>query len=831
MRSRCFTIGACVLLTSLCGHYLHVYAQPRHSPPPDEYTYDRADVSVKGQILENPEYYDASVATKDGRRLLAWLEFIPGQGDYIWFGILTDNNWQIKSRLTHKPERQFANPTLTIDGAGKAWLSYEERRDADWNIYVRRWENGDDFSGARRVTPSDQQDIQHAAAAASQGGIHVVWQAERDGQFDIMACYVNADSQSECRLVSEGSIYSDWDPDIAVTATGTRYVVWDTFDGESHNVYSRIINDVEMSKIIPIGHTAAFEGKASVTAAGGDRVWILWEEGAKNWGRPFNDSQMPHTQSRGGLHRFRALRLAILDERGQVYEVKPQPPMPMFQQAVGRTAAPPGSERTGCYYERGALTADHQGRLWVVYRHFYAPRFLGARRFSEDNMGLMYGVFARYLDGDTWSNLYRLDTRQGDGDQRLDVAADEDGVALAWTVGRTHRNYRPLLRIPNDRNIAPYAPRGVALAELTAPRQQASGEVAAVPRAEQQRPSIAQAERPLPPPAIRVAGTQYRLVYGDLHRHTDLSRCYHMVDGSLTDAYRYALGPANLDFLSITDHACDLNWGNPASQVWWRSCKEVSRHLLEPQFVPFYAYEHSRNFGARGVRETDHNVITLQPDLLRPEFIPYPELTQELDNHAFLIPHAPLNANKHTIWDFHPSSHQRPLLEIYQGFRTSQTERNEQQAREGLRRGHRIGFIGSSDHQSTAASYACAWTTALDRESIFRALQSRRTFAATAPIQLAVLAGDHWMGEEFKATEIPEITLTVTGTAQVQHVDVILDGECVDRLPQKNRGVSLAWSPPAGLEGFHYIYVRVVQVDGQQAWSSPFFVHVRRSKP
>ena len=226
------------------------------------------------------------------------------------------------------------------------------------------------------------------------------------------------------------------------------------------------------------------------------------------------------------------------------------------------------------------------------------------------------------------------------------------------------------------------------------------------------------------------------------------------------------------------------------------------------------------------MRETDHNVITLRPDLLRPEFVSYPELVKELGDDAFLIPHAPINGNQHTIWDFYPPGHQRPLLEIHQGFRTSQTSHNEQQAQEGLRRGHRIGFIASSDHQSTSASYACAWTKALTRDSIFRALQSRRTFGATAPIQLAVLAGDHWMGEEFKVDRFPEVIFTAKGTAPVKQVEVILDGNLVETLPQNCGDISLRWSPPSNIEGFHYLYFRLVQVDGHRAWSSPLLMHV-----
>jgi len=598
--------------------------------------------------------------------------------------------------------------------------------------------------------------------------VHVAWQHERNGQFDIATCHVTAESAAAPFLVSMEPSYGDWNPAIVVTATGTKVIAWDAYDGDAHNVHIRVGKDGSWSGVIPITQTSAYEGKPSLAADREGRVWILWEEEARNWGKAFNSSHLPMTESRGALHRYRLLRLALMDDENRLHMVDSQPPMPMFPRAVSRENVPPGAERLGCYYERGRLLADNQGRMWIVYRHFYAPKFLGQRRFSEDDMGLMYAVFARHLAGKTWSDLYLLDAKQGDGDQRLDLTPWKDGVAVAWTIGRTHRNYRPLVRRGDDRDLTDYLPRGVALAQLAAdgPATDIGLETAAVDPLQLKLPA---APRRTSPPTVVVAGTQYQLVYGDLHRHTDLSRCYHMSDGSITDNYCYAMGPAGLDFLGITDHACDLNWGNANSQVWWRSCKEVSRHLLAPGFISFYAFEHSRNYGSIGLDETDHNVISLRPDILRPEFIPYPELTKELGDDAFLIPHAPINGNDNdfSIWDFQPPSYQRPQLEIFQGLRVRHTDKSEEEARNGLDRGHRIGFIASSDHMSTAASYACVWTKELSRESIFRALQARRSFAATAPIQLAVRAGEHWMGEEFSVAEFPEVTIRAKGTAPV----------------------------------------------------------------
>lgn len=50
--------------------------------------------------------------------------------------------------------------------------------------------------------------------------------------------------------------------------------------------------------------------------------------------------------------------------------------------------------------------------------------------------------------------------------------------------------------------------------------------------------------------------------FGDLHRHTSLSRCAGRRDGTFIDQVRYARGPGALDFLSVTDHFQHVSVGS-----------------------------------------------------------------------------------------------------------------------------------------------------------------------------------------------------------------------------------------------------------------------------
>jgi hypothetical protein len=147
-------------------------------------------------------------------------------------------------------------------------------------------------------------------------------------------------------------------------------------------------------------------------------------------------------------------------------------------------------------------------------------------------------------------------------------------------------------------------------------------------------------------------------------------------------------------------------------------------------------------------------------------------------------------------------------------------------AHEGLRRGHWIGFIASSDHLATSCSYACVWSEKRDRESIFRAMQMRRTYGATDRIRLAVTAGDTFMGGRIRAAAMPEVQVEATGTDKISVVEFVLDGEVALTSEFDTVEVSTAFDAGPLETGLHYIYVHLVQADDNQAWSSPVFVEI-----
>lgn len=804
MPRRCIAwLMMCVLTLPTVGAYAVAASKPTRTKAKaaarkaSGFVYDKADEVVPAKPLApaGEQTYDASIAADGAGLWVTWLQFSPGTGDVVL--VARYQNGELLDQRQVTPEiGTYANPTLTFSG-DECWLTYEAERDGDWDIFAVALPAS---ASARiiRISEAKGPDIQHVVAPDPNGGLWVAWQSGERGDFDIVARHVTAEGAGPVQRVSE-SPAGNWQPAMAVAGDGTAYIVWDSYDGESYNVYLRTGRDGSWDPTVAVADTPAFEGHVQVQCDPHGRAWILWEEGGVNWGRAYRAKHHPGfniiKDDYGPLHRFRRLRLAVFDEAGGLRNVAPALPMPSIDAALARKDTGHGKQAMGAFYERGRLMIDPAGKVWVAYRHRYVP-WLGVEPLHHLDSG--WGLYARCLTAEGWSRLYRFDGDQGDGMQRLDLTWTHDGLAAVWTSGRTDR--RTLKR-----------PRGVFVARL----DEIGGSPPDVAKLTQHALATQPARKPQPratPPVVNVGGKEYGLYFGDLHRHTDLSLCFPPSDGTIDDAYRFAIDVAGLDFLGITDHTHDLVMGDGLSQVWWRSRKEVTRHQLPGTFFPFFSYERSRG-------DTDHNVISLSPDMLRPHTYPLPEFWKELDNDTLTIPHQPFKA---VTWDRQDAVH-RPLLEIYQGFRDVTQEK---EALVGLAKGYLLGLIASSDHLSTNASFAAVWSPDRDRESIFRSMQARRTYAATARICVDVRADGHWMGESFDAAAAPAISIHVIGTDTIDRAEVYHDGEVEQSLPCGGRELTTEYHPRGDLKGVQFYWLRIHQTDGNQAWSSPIWMRL-----
>ena len=111
------------------------------------------------------------------------------------------------------------------------WLSYEARRDDQWDVYIVGIEDGKSVTEARHVSNSSGADINHRTAVTNEG-LWIVWQSDRGGRFEIVALLFTNNHKNDLKIVSDNS-NGNWHPSITSDTLGNVHIAWDTYDGEA----------------------------------------------------------------------------------------------------------------------------------------------------------------------------------------------------------------------------------------------------------------------------------------------------------------------------------------------------------------------------------------------------------------------------------------------------------------------------------------------------------------------------------------------------------------------------------------------------------------------
>ncbi|MBN2408276.1 MAG: DUF3604 domain-containing protein, partial [Candidatus Aminicenantes bacterium] len=144
---------------------------------------------------------------------------------------------------------------------------------------------------------------------------------------------------------------------------------------------------------------------------------------------------------------------------------------------------------------------------------------------------------------------------------------------------------------------------------------------------------------------------------------------------------------------------------------------------------------------------------------------------------------------------------------------------------DGLERGMRWGFVGGGDHGGRQLT--AVFAPSLNRQALFDSLRSRRVYATSGEKMLMdIRVNGRFMGEEFTLEEGDrEIRIKVIGTAPIVQVDLFRNGRVIRQWNPNAREMERIISDQEPLlRRENYYYLRALQRDGGQAWTSPVWV-------
>jgi hypothetical protein len=308
-------------------------------------------------------------------------------------------------------------------------------------------------------------------------------------------------------------------------------------------------------------------------------------------------------------------------------------------------------------------------------------------------------------------------------------------------------------------------------------------------------------------------------------------------DGSLDDAYRYALDAAGFEFLGVCDHQA----GQSIPYHWWMIQKAVDLFTIPGRFAPLYSYERSLPWpnGHRNVLFPNRGRPVLDPsDAEQKGQEGAGKLYEYLRHLGGLTSSHTSATGAGTDWrDSDPEL--EPVVEIYQGYRNNfegpevprqvppkQVERfSAGFVWSAWAKGIKLGVQSSSDHVSTHISCAALYVERLDRQAIFDALKARRSFAATDNLIIDFRAGDRFMGEIFRARGPVQLKAYIRGTAPLARVVLIKNNRVIYTAPGTGPEMNFSFTDTDATPAGAYYYIRVEQQNGQLGWSSPVWVN------
>jgi hypothetical protein len=748
--------------------------------------------------------YPALAVTPEGARWVAWLAYKDGADVVMASGA---------GKLHALTGRGDHHSPAMAAGKGKVWAAWSRNDSGVWHLYARSFD-GAAWSAPEKLTAEGGSNIWPRLVSDGAGRVALVWQGFRQDQSVILAREYADGRWSPERRISEGE-GNAWAP-AAAYGGGKLWVAWDSYATGAYQVYVR----AGTGPVTRVTRGEDFSVRPSIAVAPDGRAVVAWEESDALWGKDF-----AFLCDRRGtvIYKNRRIRVASHDASGWEEIASPM------------EAAEAGARR---FVQQPILATGARGQLYLAFR---CRTSAATSRIDYWANNGQWETFLTHLDGARWTPAVRMASSFGRNGMLAALAIQGGKVHVAW---------------PSDARAWPGGRYGeidvftAAMPVEGAAARLAGGKaiVAEPVKAVNAHPREAADTRQIRAYRIALGGKQFRILRGDLHRHTELSGDG-AGDGSLDDLYRYTLDAAAMDYAHVGDH----QMGNDEEYNWWITQKSNDLYFMPQRFVPLYGYERSVWYpnGHRNVVWAERGKPVLK--------IGQPEAKGAASSGPILYPYLRETggiATSHssatdqgTDWrDNDPQL--EPVVEIYQGFESNyehagaprswkkgdatvhQGERPDGYVWNAWAKGYKLGVQSSSDHISTHTSYACLVVEDFSRQGMMDALRKRHTYAATDQIVLdyRIVTADAppaLMGDMISTSSRPKLVVKALGTAPISQVHVIKNNQYVYKASPNAKTAAFEYVDNAATKGESYYYVRVEQSDGQLAWSSPIWVTYR----
>ncbi|MGQ8335481.1 DUF3604 domain-containing protein [Sunxiuqinia sp. A32] len=746
--------------------------------------------------------------------------------------------WKETAPVTSSPG-QYESPVSACASGGKPVVAWTEIKDEDWVINTSML-TASGYGDVHSFPVKSGKSI-NPVLIAGENRNWIAWENLHDGRFTIYLSKYENGKWSDSFIVEKNG-GSCFDPAIAEDKDGKLYLAYGYNQGYHQNIEMLIIdgNSLRVTKTIPVAVGGGLKNRANINSKPAlafdeeDRLWITYENNRNNHRLEDGDNYTGD------------LCCAILSYKdGKIVEV----------------------ENTGKWLFTGKN--DHK------------PTFI---KDNSNHLYLVTNCGGDFVGNPFWQyRISWLDPQKGWSQPVTLLQTDQKGVLIPPAIAFDENNQLWLSTMLEKRfaNQESSNTNEVVRSLLT----QLSVQQYHIPKLEglyadlsfidttvteflpgDNEISTMSGHPDIVGEQIEVNGEVYKLVYGNLHEHSEKSPCWPAgTDGTLHEDYRFGMFTENYDFVAITDH------GYSMTEVYWRKNMRVAEFYNQPEtFVALPAMEWtlSSNKELNDIEygAGHYNVIFSSVEegrkFIRNEQEIYSVYTPETNNSVALwkflheknidcisIPHHPADEMHPLDWDVH-DDYYVPVVELFQCRGNNEypgcpREHNlERHFTTKYKRAfvnyalkekkQQMGFIASGDHNGMGVGVAAIWVKELNREGILEGLRSKRCFATTGDKMIIDFRmNGETSGSVVKSANAPKISVNVKGQRELSKVEILKNSKVIKEYTVA--GGSLEFNEQFVDELYQdesdvlYYYVRVTQKNNEIGWSSPIWIDLNKA--
>ena len=776
---------------------------------------------------DEQEEYPGLITNTNGENWLFSLRRLPypQNNEEIACYKMIDGIWQENGTASLKSDK-YENPTAICLNGGEPLVAWNLVSDKNWIIQLTQYKNGKPTKPVQFSTPSGKS-VHPKLVEGQNGKIWLTWENYYNGKFSIyISKFDNEQWSDPVQLTPANEVC--FDPAVAEGKDGNLYLVYGTTEGFHQNIEMRIFDSstLSQSKKVPVAIGGGLKNRVNLNTKPAlafdknERLWISWENNR-------NTSRLEDGDNFSG---DRCCSMVSYYD-GKILETK-----------AGRWLFNGKNDHLPTFVK------DKHQNLYV---------FTRCGGDFEDESTWKFRV--SYLQSDGWSlpETFLTTNQKGQRSVPSVIFTESNEFCFAWRNEQLLRGKHGN-RIKNTNiNIGVFSSPEIDNKSSNIKLNPAVVEEHHREFVETKTGGRHRIQRR----KLTYKGDEYTLLLGDLHEHSEGSYCWPAgTDGTLHDDYRYALYSEGYDFVGITDHT------NTMDEPYWRKSLRIADFYNDGKnFVAIPAAEWTlsppkgyetiptgvghRNVIFSSTKEAEKFIRNNKE--IYSEFSPESnsstklwQLILEKNIDCVAIPHHVADESHPCDWSVR-NEQIEPVVELFQcrgnvEYRGCPRENNVSRHQTthcdeafmdyALReKGHKIGFIGSGEHNSMGIGLAALWVKEVSRKGIIEALRARRCFGTTGDkIFMDVQVNDVFMGEVAALNGAPKIVIQAKGQKEIEKVELL-----------RNSRVIQSWKPENGNDSFSmkfidesfekendvlYYYVRVTQKDEHFAWSSPVFV-------